>query len=628
MKKLKQYENRLISFLTGLVVIFISLYALFYSGLSFDGAFHSQAAINFYKHGKYVLDYPIGFTQIKVPFQLVNGFFLTLFGTNFISANLANVLFYALFAGLFYKLHKRFDSSLILIAFILTSFSSGLIDFGFKGYGELSVLVYGLLGLLLIIYGSNSKSKLFFGGFFIGTALATKWIFVLILPPFGLLLFSLFITKKYKLIINSLLGFLLSLIVFWGIEYYNYSVDIVQLFREILLHSKPVNNLYYSDYAQRISLFWKVYLQYSGGLFLAIIKIIAYLQLLFLVFSLSVKAIRLIKKSKTLSENQLFILIIGVFALEYFIWWFFISSKPWFRRGFIADILLFIAISLAVKELPVKDTFQKAFKYLASSVLIILVIFNIFYFFSNHSEQLLSDDDKGSVILESHLRMGLDKLPDDYIACGYDWWQSPRWSFLSGVKHQDIFSFSLEEKMKMKNDSDKYFVFFEPVNYYDMASYHRIHEMYKLSTIFEYNKYSIKQIISKKNTSKNLSLINYLDYDYNKTSGVYKREKDFCWYSQDAEILLDATNKNRFILTYFIPNINSYSSPPSLSIFFNNELVYKKQISSSGTASIKFKVPNKYKQNRVVVNIKVSSSVNAKADSRNLGIPIRKIGFN
>jgi hypothetical protein len=87
MKKLKQYENSLISFLTGLVVIFISLYALFYSGLSFDGAFHSQAAINFYKHGKYVLDYPIGFTQIKVPFQLVNGFFLTLFGTNFISAN-------------------------------------------------------------------------------------------------------------------------------------------------------------------------------------------------------------------------------------------------------------------------------------------------------------------------------------------------------------------------------------------------------------------------------------------------------------------------------------------------------------------------------------------------------------
>jgi histidinol-phosphate aminotransferase len=109
------------------------------------------------------LDYPIGFTQIKVPFQLVNGFFLTLFGTNFISANLANVLFYALFAGLFYKLHKRFDSSLILIAFTLTSFSSGLIDFGFKGYGELPVLVYGLIGLLLIIYGSNSKSKLFFG---------------------------------------------------------------------------------------------------------------------------------------------------------------------------------------------------------------------------------------------------------------------------------------------------------------------------------------------------------------------------------------------------------------------------------------------------------------------------------
>jgi len=628
MKDLKKYENSLISFLTELVVIFISLYALFYSELSFDGAFHSQAAINFYKHGKYVLDYPIGFTQIKVPFQLVNGFFLTLFGTNFISANLANVLFYALFAGLFFKLHRQFSSQLILIAFILTSFSSGLIDFGFKGYGELPVLVYGLIGLLLISYGSDSNTKLFFGGFFIGTALATKWIFVLILPPFGLLLFSLLITKKFKLIINSLLGFLLSLVVFWGIEYYNYSVDVVQLFREILLHSKPVNNLYYSDYAERISLFWKVYAQYSGGLFLAIVKITAYLQLLFLIISLSVKAIRLIKKGKTLSENQLFILIIGVFALEYFIWWFFISSKPWFRRGFIADILLFIAISLAAKELPVKATFQKAFKYLASSVLILLAFFNILNFFSDHSEQLLSDDDKGSIILESHLRMGLDKLPDDYIAFGYAWWQSPRWSFLSGEIHQDLLNLSFEDKMKIQNGSEKHFVFFEPVNYYEMSSYHRIHDMYKLSTIFEYNKYSIKQIISKKDTSIILSLINYLDYDYNKTSGVYKREKDFCWYSQNAELLLDATNKNEFILTYFIPNINNYSSPPALSIFFDNELVYKKQISSSGTASLEFKVPNKFKRNHVVVNIKVSSSVDAKSDSRNLGIPIRKIGFN
>jgi len=90
---------------------------------------------------------------------------------------------------------------------------------------------------------------------------------------------------------------------------------------------------------------------------------------------------------------------------------------------------------------------------------------------------------------------------------------------------------------------------------------------------------------------------------------------------------LNSKNKTAFILSYFIPDISKYPNSPIITIYFSNDLVYKKNIISSGKGVIEFKVPKKYNQNLLMVKVKLSSAVITKGDGRNLGIPVSKIGF-
>ena len=302
-----------LSKLTVAVVIFVSLYVFFYKGLGFDGAFHSQAAINLYKTGKYITDYPIGFTQIKVPFQLVNGFFLSLFGLNFLSANLANILFYLLLAWLIFKLHKQYKSPLILLGLILISFSPGFITYGFRGYGEIPGLFFGILGLWLITKEPGLKKSGFLGGFLIGIAIATKWVFVLILVPFGLIVMLRLMNKEFRLLAFSIIGFVLPLFIFWSIEYANYVVNLKQLFNTIFLETSPVNTRYYSSYSERLAVFWQIYVHNSGGYLIVALKVFAYL---FLLLFFIISGIMAINKKKLLASSHFFVLILSLFALE------------------------------------------------------------------------------------------------------------------------------------------------------------------------------------------------------------------------------------------------------------------------------------------------------------------------
>ncbi len=626
--KSEKYWIKLLSFLSILTAIFISLYVLFNIELSFDGAFHSQAALNLYQHGKYMLDYPLsGFTQIKVPFQLVNGFFLTLFGTNFISANLANILFYIGLLWFIFVVYKKYKTSFVFISFIAISFGLEFLTIGFSGYGEVPGLVLVLFGFYLLTNEPSGSPTVFWGAFLLGTAIATKWIFVLVLPIVGIVLLVQLLHKEYKYIFYTLLGGALALLLFWSIEYHNYTVDIRHMINSILANTKPVNNLYYSSYPERMQKFWDTYVSSSGTVFVALLKIIAYIQLTIISVYLLLKAVVKNKAGQFISSYEFFLLLLSLLAIEYFIWWMFISSKPWYRRGINADILLVISIALSIKTSFSKKTIFRISSYLSIGILILILAFNLYGFFGGKPGKQLLTKDKKTIVLESELSRGLAQLPEDYKAYGYGWWQAPRWSFISGKKFQDLYFMTIEDRRKIEEGSGKYYVFFEPVNYVAMKAYNQIHQLFKLSTVFEYNRYSIKQIVSKKDSTINFSLINYADNGYDKTEGVYRRENDFCWYSQNARIVLDSRNKTKFLLTYFIPDINKYKSPPYLSIYFNDDMILKKQLTKSGNDEIRINVDKKHKLKDLIVTIKVSEPVMAKGDNRNLGIPVRKIGF-
>jgi len=624
------FLKRLIISVSVLVAVFISLYALFYKGLCFDGAFHAQAAMNLFKSGRFVLDYPVGHTEIKIPFQIVNGFFLTVFGMNFISANLANVLFYCLFGWLMVKLSKKFDSEYILIGFILISFSPGLLLCGFEGYGELPGLIVGLYGILLLTKLPVSNSGIFWGAFLIGTALATKWVFGLIFIPFGLLVLFMFLNKRFKVVIMAFLGLLVPLVLFSSLEYAHYSaIDLKQLFVNIIGHTTPVNKNYYSNYSERLLVFWQVYIQSSGSIFIAILKIIGYVQILITLIFLLITAIKGIKTKHPISSNQFFFLLLCVFAIEYFLWWFVLSSKPWYRRGYNADVLLIISLSISIKEIIASNAVGKVFRILAWVVILVICVFNTYEFFSRQSTNLLLTQSKGAIDLECKMREGLSKLPEKYKAYGYEWWQAPRWSFLSGVKHGDLWNLTIEDKYEIIHGSGKNFVFFEPVNFADEKRYKEVHELFKLSPIFEYKDYSIKKIdgINGLDSSIIKPFINYAESDYIWTEGVYPREKGYCWYSQNARILLYSKNKTEFVLSFHVPDIKKYSNNPNVSIYFNNEMVYKEEITSSGSFLKKIQVLKKYNVDRIIVNLQVSTPLQTEGDTRNLGIAIMQIGF-
>ncbi len=625
-----KYINVILQYLTVVVIVFISLYVLFYQLISFDGAMHSQAAINFYKWGKYLTDYPIGFTQIKVPFQLVNGFFLTVFGMNFMSANLANILFYIFFGWLFFKLYKAYNSNYIFLGFILISFSSSFLKLGFNGYGEIPGLVFGLFGLFFLSKWNGSFLKVFFGAFLIGTAIATKWIFVLILLPFGILLLVQLINRNYRFILFALLGTTLSLAIFWHIEYADYSVDLMQLINGILEQTSPVNNSHYSNYTERLFVFWKTYVNSSGSLLISIIKIVAYLQISILFILLTVKTVLQLKRKETIPSNQLIILVLSLFTLEYFLWWFFSSSIPWYRRGFNADVLLIIVLALSVNKMLENAKVHMIMHYSGAAIISIILVFNIYTFSSHWSEEISTDHLKRVSILETQMRTGLNSLPNDFTAYGYGWWQAPRWSFLSGVKHKDLNFMSLGDKYEIINHAKNYFVFFGPENLYNKKLNQEIHEKFNLTTVFKYEKYTIERIdgIFGVDTSQIKSNVNYAESDYFWADGVYSQgTKGFCWYSTNARVLLSAENKTEFILRFRIPDIKKFSGFPTLSVFFENDLVYKKQIVSSGKKEIEIEVSEKYKLDKLMVKLQMSEPIMAINDARSLGIVVSEIGF-
>ena len=624
------FINVILQYLTVVVIVFISLYVLFYQLLSFDGAMHSQAAINFYKLGKYLTDYPIGFTQIKVPFQLVNGFFLTVFGMNFMAANLVNIFFYVLFGWLFFKLNKENNSNFIFLGFILISFSTGFLKNGFNGYGEIPGLVFGLFGLFFLSKWNGSFLKVFFGALLIGTAIATKWIFVLILLPFGILLLVHLINRNYKYLLFALLGTTLSLAIFWSIEYADYPVNLKQLINGILEQTSPVNSSHYSNYTERLFVFWKTYVNSSGSLFISIVKIVAYLQISILFVFQTAKTVLQLKRKESIPSNQLFILVLSLFALEYFLWWFFSSSIPWYRRGFNADVLLIITLALSTNELFKDVRFQKIFHYSAKVIISIILVFNIYDFFSVKPKEVFAGGPKSVVVLESQMRKGLNSLPQNFVGYGYGWWQAPRWSFLSGTKHKDLNFMSLEDKYEIINHANNYFVFFGPENLYNKKLNKEIHEQFDLTTVFKYHNYSIERIdgIVGADTSQVKSIVNYSRSDYIWADGVYSQgTKGFCWYSTNARVLLNAENKTEFVLRFRIPDIKKFSSLPILTVFFDNDLVYEKQIITKGKKEIEITVAEKHKRENLIVSLQMSSPFRAINDARDLGIVVSEIGF-
>uniref|UniRef100_A0A7V4E4Q5 Glycosyltransferase RgtA/B/C/D-like domain-containing protein n=1 Tax=candidate division WOR-3 bacterium TaxID=2052148 RepID=A0A7V4E4Q5_UNCW3 len=511
-EKLKWYLSITLS---TIVAIFTTYMVILHRGLSFDGAFHTQAAINLYKGASFNLDYGIKpYIQIGLPFQIFNGLFIYLFGRNFVVANLANILFYWLFFGFILFLSRKYSSVLPLLSFIAISFMPAFQIYGFGGYGELPALMYAIFGVYVLLKGlvkeDNSLLYIVFGFLMLSFAVATKWIIYTLFIPLSLLCIPIaLLLRKYSQILLGSIVFALNFIVLFLIQYYEpANPQIVGILFNALYNQATQNP--YNSYLLRLSAFMEEYIRYSG------FEVMAWLKIVLAVFIGILAAIDYFKIIKSLyikvknknrtedfDERRLFLIFICLSSVFYLFCWFFLWQKNWYRRVFNADILLFLSIGL-LSNLYNKNSKNNIYRILKSFSVLAIVIFIIFYGYIQLSHLNL---DNTSGKLESKLKEGLSSLPENFEGFGYGWWQAPRWSYISGKKFHNLFEYPV---LYYTLQGIPCYVFYEPENVLDLSSIKYIEDTYNIRTVFEYKGFKIVRII-----------------DFNKTNVIYTEEIDF-----------------------------------------------------------------------------------------------------
>lgn len=639
------------TFLWGLsfaVLCLLSLYVFFNVGLEFDGAFHTQCAINLFKNGNYTLNYG-DFTHIqtKLPFQLINGFFLMICGINYSAANLANIVFYIFLWLLVRKLFAKYDTSLLFISFLAISFNTWTLKLAFQGFGEMPSLVFALWGLYYSSFYQKSDKHLFFSGVLIGTAIATKWVLVLVLAPFSLVIIQFLFSRNFRFAGIIIAGFVISLLSFLSIEYYFARPDIGETLTNIASHSSGTSVQYYQSYSERLLKFWDAYVKYAGGDIIIASKFILMVLVAIPSIIIGINFIKQLSKGNSITPEQLFFLQLASFFFVYFFWWFILGSKPWYRRYYNADALLYLSAALCFYLW--KDTFKRILylRYIVPVFMLLSTAVFAVALYPKINKQLYFNKNENSE--ESKLKSALLKLPVEYTGYGYGWWQAPRWAFFSQRAFKDITALSLEEKNLLLSGSGNHYMFFDSENSSDPNAYRRMHELYELEPVYSNNGFMIKKIISCKgqidkqleqtSTSDNEPIIAdatraklaYVDYrmgDYMESIGLHEREQNrYKWSSKRSSIALTSKDMSRFTALLRIPDIKLYPSEMNITVFFNGESMYTKKITSSGDILVDFPLAEKYKNKSISVSITGSSSFTPANDPRELSFVVSSIGF-
>lgn len=482
--------------ITSVLVIAVSAYVLLFNLLSFDGAFNSQAAINLYQNGTLTLNYRPNITlQTLLPFQVVNGLFLTMFGNTFLAANLANVLFYLLLFGLCVFLSGVYGS-LLLLAFSAVSMSPVFIfKYGFGGYGEIPALTFGLLGMAVLVFRRDSCMANIFAGMLVAFAITTKWVLFLILPSVFLTLFLMKLEKK------TLLYFLGAIFVtFVTVSFLQFSHLEPNEMRGILQSLVHQNTPHYGSeylpqkvhdlktYGFRLTKIWQAYSAMSFQ-FLVPIKI-------GLSFIIPFVAIRILCSRKgQLNSMDIFYVFLASFLFVYLAWVFILNSRWPVRRMLNADVLLY----LTAAALPCAARFGKTGR---SATCAVLAIFLCTYtlFFCTYTKQHSLD----SVIAhESEMRKGLELLPDDYNGFGNGVLEAPLWSFLSGKCFKDLFRDSVFYNC-IENNCHNY-LFTDRTILNHPLQLNLVLETFRLRDVFEFRGFRISKIEGFNNNGKTYS---------------------------------------------------------------------------------------------------------------------------
>ena len=513
--------------ITSLLVIAVSTYVILFKLLTPDGAFNTQAAINFYHKGALILNYNQNIAlQTLLPFQIVNGFFLTIFGNTFLATNLANIFFYLLLFGLFIFLTCTYRSTLPMLAFSCMSLSPVFIC-AFGGLGEVPALTFGLLGVSILVFRKGSYIACILAGILIAFAITTKWVLFLILPPVVLTLIMLRLDRKSLLYFLGAILLVYTLVSFLQFSHLE-SDEIGKLFRALISQNMPHYGSEYSSqevdnlktYGLRLRKIWEGYSS-TSLVFFAQIKMGLSLIISFVAIQI------LFRRKDPLKRKDVFFIFLASFLLIYLTWAFTLNSRWPARRMLNIDVLIYLGTGL----LPYAARFGKIGRSAVFGLLAIYISFHsLFYLYTKQENHLCN-----VITYESRMKEGLQLLPEDYNAYGQACLQAPLWSFLAGKNFKHLFRDSVFYDC-IEDDCHNY-LFRQPTISLLIPERNIGSRIFKLNNVFEFRDFQILRIEGFNNCGK--EYVESVDFTEEKATQsivrIHEKDRDKMYGSQIFE---------------------------------------------------------------------------------------------
>jgi hypothetical protein len=403
----------------------------------FDGSFNTQAAINLYRNGTLLLDYASPYAlQTHLPFQLLNGLFLTLLGPTFLAFNIANVVCYFGLFALCERFARKTESQSPYWVFCLISLYPNVYLHGFAGFGEVPGLVCILWGITVLLEDSAlSVKRALFGGVIIGVGCSIKLILWGALLPLIIVIALFADGTRWRRMLFGIGGALCCGALFWTLQYKDYPGEPAKILSSVVVAQSRVHNAYsIASYAPPDNIIDKV----SQYLYLLVEREGELVALTFLLVPLLVVVLYAGLFSQPASKSTLryVYLYIALYALGYFLWYLCFNTRPWDRRYLNAAILALLSFIPCCSS-P---------KMFGRVVCALTGVFLTFLWAPSYGERILCVYREGAdVHYEQVMRSALQRLPQDYVAFGYHNREAPRWSFVAQKKFLDLLNNSLLE---------------------------------------------------------------------------------------------------------------------------------------------------------------------------------------
>ena len=376
--------------------------------------------------------------QSKEPFVLMGAAIFKVFGVGHWQAQLPNLLFVFLLAGLVFALLRRTsNTATALVAQILVFSLPGFTQYALNGYGEIPTLFFGLSALAVVVWPHRITTSLikisFAAGAMAGLAMATKVVGIVLVGAVALILGVRVLVeaeKRFKSLLATILAFSAGLLLplllieawrwFWlGTDGYRAWWDFQ--YNSIMYQSGAAPRVDQPSTMAKVATHFSILVRDINRTWLATIALaVAPLVALALASPYLRAADR---------RNLAWLLAgLSLIAALYFSWWFTYvpTEKAWLRYIYIALVSLGLLAAVAITS-NIARAFDAPSKWMralhASLALAVFVVYAPFVLKSLATELRFGPNEEAQASM--YAANVISNVDPDHPVFGYGWYAAP-----------------------------------------------------------------------------------------------------------------------------------------------------------------------------------------------------------